>query len=565
MDITLFIGNGFDKALGLKTGYYDFYDWLKRQQPNDPYVGLMKKRILGNKDLWSDFEKGIGRFTNHFIEEGDLPDDLAPWKSEIDKLLIEYLNSLKTSEKVRIILNFNRNIQRCFDNIHGAILAIKLMNPSLFSSPDEKISIHVISLNYTDALDQIAYGMSNMQNSLFDVDSTVLHPHGRLSNGIVLGVNDETQISNNMIQKEQNYSNIMIKSAQIKEKFPDEKEKALDYIDKSSIICLFGVSLGETDNDWWDNLGNWLQKNENNRLYIIWYLPDEQTDRAHIRDTVHKAFLKKLHLADGEKEGLKERIIVYFHKTKYLFAPPNKLIIPLDHGTEISLIHVEAGVFTMSKKDGENAGNEKEHTAELNNDFFIGESQVTQAQYMAVLGNNPSKNKGDMLPVEQVTWYNAMQFCEELNKNGLAPLGYHFSLPTETQWEYAARGGKKSKGYKYSGSNNAEEVAWIKQNSPGNKTHEVKTKKPNELGIYDMSGNVWEWCLDDADNNSDSSRAIPEFIRESPDKSSDDRVDRGGACDVGPEYSRISCRSSYKPESHCFSIGFRVALVPNQY
>ena len=179
---------------------------------------------------------------------------------------------------------------------------------------------------------------------------------------------------------------------------------------------------------------------------------------------------------------------------------------------------------------------------------------------MAITGNNPSKfNFEKNLPVEQVTWYEAMDFCAKLNERNLAPSGYQFSLPTETQWEYVAKGGKESRGYKFSGSENIDEVAWYKENSDG-KTHDVKTKKPNELGIYDMSGNVWEWCLDDYVD--DSSKAKPEFVRENNDKNTVKKVDRGGAWDFE---ARVALRHNYEPNGRRHSIGFRVALVPNQY
>ena len=179
--------------------------------------------------------------------------------------------------------------------------------------------------------------------------------------------------------------------------------------------------------------------------------------------------------------------------------------------------------------------------------YYIGKYEVTQAQWKAVMGNNPADRAGADSPVENVSWNDAMEFCKKLNDMGLAPAGYKFSLPTEAQWEYAARGGNKSKGYEYSGSNDINEVAWWSKNS-GGQTHPVGEKKPNELGLYDMSGNVWEWCLD----------AYRDFDRLCC-------VARGGSWDSGDCSCRVVSQVSKGAFlSYDYRVGFRLALVPAQ-
>ena len=231
----------------------------------------------------------------------------------------------------------------------------------------------------------------------------------------------------------------------------------------------------------------------------------------------------------------------------------NTISIPVKDGISIDMVRVEAGTFTMgATAEMKDPWNEEKptHQVTLTNDYYIGKYEVTQALWKAVMGKNPSLFKGDNLPVEQVSWDDCQEFISKLNRI----TGKMFRLPTEAEWEYAARGGNKSRGYQYSGSNNTLDVAWFRDNS-GSNTHAVGTKQPNELGIYDMSGNVDEWCQDWKGAYNSSSQVNPTGAN-----SGSYRVCRGGSWGC---IARI-CRSSYRycgtPVSRYTFLGLRLVL-----
>lgn len=164
------------------------------------------------------------------------------------------------------------------------------------------------------------------------------------------------------------------------------------------------------------------------------------------------------------------------------------------NGVSFEMVPVEGGTFTMgaTSEQGSDTESDEKPTHQVTlSSYSIGKTEVTQELWQAVMGSNPSYFYGSNLPVECVSWEDCQTFIRKLN----ALTGKNFRLPTEAEWEFAARGGNNSRGYKYSGSNTLSNVAWFDDNS-ADKTHPVATKAPNELGIYDMSGNVWEWCSD---------------------------------------------------------------------
>ena len=229
------------------------------------------------------------------------------------------------------------------------------------------------------------------------------------------------------------------------------------------------------------------------------------------------------------------------------------------NGVSFDMMMVKAGTFTMgatSEMEDPDSGEKPAHQVTLTNDYYIGKTEVTQALWKAVMGNNPSYFKGyfkgDNLPVENVSWDDCQKFISKLN----SLTGQNFRLPTEAEWEFAARGGNKSNHYQYSGSNDLGDVAWYYGNS-GDKTHVVATKQPNELGLYDMSGNVWEWCSDWYGNYSSSSLTNP-----TGPNSGSYRATRGGSWYNYARICRSSDRGASAPDFSGFDLGLRLVLVP---
>ena len=223
------------------------------------------------------------------------------------------------------------------------------------------------------------------------------------------------------------------------------------------------------------------------------------------------------------------------------------------NGVSFEMVRVEGGTFRMgatSEQKDEAWDREKPvHSVTLSG-YYIGKTEVTQVLWEAVMGINPSRFKGDYLPVENVSWDDCQEFIRKLN----SMTGQNFRLPTEAEWEFACRGGNNSRGYKYSGSNNLGSVAWYDGNS-GNKTHPVGTKAPNELGIYDMSGNVWEWCADWYGDYSSGAQTNP-----TGPYGGSNRVYRGGSWNYDVGRCRSSNRDFYYPWIRDIILGLRLAL-----
>ena len=225
--------------------------------------------------------------------------------------------------------------------------------------------------------------------------------------------------------------------------------------------------------------------------------------------------------------------------TTGLSAELNKLIN--------NMVYVSGGTFIMGGDDS--SDQMPTHSVTLSS-YYICKYEVTQVLWRAVMGSNPSNFKGNNLPVENVSWYDCQTFIKRLNSY----TGRNFRLPTEAEWEFAARGGNYSRHYKYSGSNDIDDVAWYIDNS-NKRPHPVGTKQANELGLYDMSGNVGEWCSDWDGSYSSYSQTNP-----TGPNSGSFRVHRGGFWRYNARYCRTPERSSKTPDYCVNYIGLRLVL-----
>lgn len=217
------------------------------------------------------------------------------------------------------------------------------------------------------------------------------------------------------------------------------------------------------------------------------------------------------------------------------------------------MVYVEGGTFMMgaTSEQGSDANDidRPAHRVTVSS-FYIGKYEVTQREWEAVMGRNPSANKGANCPVECVSWDDCQKFIAKLNRI----TGKHFRLPTEAEWEFAARGGNRSQGYEYSGSNYLHEVAWYRDNC--GHIYDVGTKRPNELGLYDMSGNVSKWCSDWYGRYSSASQTNP-----TGPSSGHERILRGGSWIRSAGACCVFAREYYPTHWYFEFIGLRLALL----
>lgn len=324
--------------------------------------------------------------------------------------------------------------------------------------------------------------------------------------------------------------------------------------DNSTVIPVSSITLNSYDEI--------LSINEENTL-VATILPSDASDKTILWSSLDPA------IVTVDDSGTIKGVSAGSTKINATSADGNiiascKVTVPL-----IEMIFVQNGTFEMGFNHGQTQ-EKPAHDVTLTNNYYIGKYEVTQKQWETIMGNNPSSVTGDNLPVESVSWNDAVLFCNKLSEfEGKSKVytitdtkiiknedanGYR--LPTEAQWEFAAIGGNKSRGYEYSGSNTLSDVTWYFGYGVGAKLHDVGGKLPNELGIYDMSGNVWEWCWDWFGDYSNTEQVDPEG-----NSSGTYRVIRGGSwINNDSILHRVKYRAPGEPNKISEVFGFRIAL-----
>ena len=342
MNITFLVGNGFDVATGLHTGYKDFYDWycnLPASENEDSSLQEFKKsiheyveRVNDNEEkeqeTWADFELGLGEYTEKF-EKGQGNDFLLCREDAFSKL-IEYLRKQQKAFDADSLSE--EDIERIRMHLGKFYAELPIMQKErieqLFQSVQNQNSkIRFVSFNYTEVLDKVVEKISNTpirswkygsSNMVYHIDSQVLHVHGRLDEYPILAVNDEEQIKNKDLLSVEGFKETMIKSTGIETIGQDWYKKAEQMIDSSRIICIYGMSMGATDKKWWAQVADWLTRNSSNFLVIFQYFKFEISGtsiRQYVKNKnmVINKFLSHSDLAEDKKEIIRDRIHVVFN------------------------------------------------------------------------------------------------------------------------------------------------------------------------------------------------------------------------------------------------------------
>lgn len=510
--------------------HYDYIDENKEVIPNNPVSEIMQLLKDNHISYWID-EKGIFH-GDEFLE-------LLAENIENSKILLflSSKNSNKsdwTSKEISAATQWKKKI-----------IPVRLDD----SSYNRKVMLQISDLDYVEYYKNPALAQQSLIRSIQKYKKEYEEKHAKEEQErqrqekekkeLALAEKrrkEQEELANEITRAIQTIST----SEEVLEKKRLEQKKQIDTIDSKSKQKDLLLALEKS------NLSAFEERTQCRLL-------SEQIDslnseinslKQEIEKVAEEAVRKERERLEKENEERKETVLTFTVK-----------------GVSFKMVKVEGGTFTMgaTEEQGDDAFDWERpaHKVTLTDDYYIGQTEVTQALWTAVMGSNPSYFKGDKLPVEQVDWYDCQTFIKKLDGLLSDQLGgMRFALPTEAQWEFAARGGNKSKGYKYAGSNNIDDVAWYIDNSD-KQMYPVAQKRPNELDLYDMSGNVWEWCQDWYDDYSSDAQTNPQGPM-----SGLYRVFRGGGWTSDAELCRVFNRGLNELDFRISILGLRLCLIP---
>ena len=590
----ILIGNGFDLAHGLKTRYVDFINKFWENQIieanefqnwkietghfvfENKFFGLKCKNYKKYTDI-SALKQDISYYRNSFLERIERTRIITNWVDLEELYYRELLNCLKIEKQNNdafvvspikklnedfesVKLNFKLYLEnhivkeitneKFISEIAQHIWKVKNNKTQLYDDFLGKVLFLNFNYTATEKLYTKKKGKNNEKNIHAEIDAInqVIHIHGVVKqagiedddNPMIFGYGDELAVDFKDIENT-NRNEFLENAKSIKYLETDNYDNLLRFLNENYEVFIFGHSCGLSDR----TLLNTIFENEHcKKIRPFYHKESAEIDNfSEITRNISRNFTREA----NAKSDLRDKV-----EKKKLCSPLyyyEKMKVDLKEFLKEKFIEIDANPEQKINK------------------FFIGKHQVTQAFYIQMMGcKNPSDFNGHNLPVERVSWYNCIEFCNNLSDKYQLNKYYNingsdvtfnsdangFRLPTEAEWEYAAIGGKASKNYKYSGSNKLDDVGWYSQNS-GRETHKVRDKQPNELGIYDMSGNVWEWCEDKCDWKDGEIVTNP---------SGADRVLRGGSWNGNAECCAVSYRRCFTPGYRDYDVGFRLVLPP---